>query len=93
LANLGEKTIHPGIRLSWIPRRHLEAVALLVSQGVERSSNFDQVPLVVAIEGVELASDGESQEAEMPRSADFSINERLESFENAGALNKLTSHI
>jgi hypothetical protein len=47
----------------------------------------------VAIDGVELAGDQETEEAEMPRSADLSINERLESFEDVGALNQLASHI
>jgi hypothetical protein len=68
-------------------------VALLLRKGVERASDFDQVPLMVAIEGVELAGNKESQEAEIARSAYFSINEWLESFEDVRAFNQLASHI
>jgi hypothetical protein len=38
----------------------------LVSQRVEGASNLDEVPQVMATQGIELTSDQKTQKAEMP---------------------------
>jgi hypothetical protein len=54
---------------------------------------LDEVPQVMATQGIELTSDQKTQKAEMPRPPHLGVDERLENVDDARTLNQLTSQI
>ena len=90
---LGKEAGYSGIGLGWVPTRDTEVETLLVGERIKCASDLDEVPLVMATQGIELAGDQKTQEAEVARPPDFGVNEGLENVDDPRTLDQLASQI
>ena len=75
-AELEEQTVDTGVRLLWVPRSDAQARPLLIGQRVQHTGHLDEMAFVVAPERIQLQSDQESLQAQVPGPSDIGIDGR-----------------